>query len=143
MLFLHPQVIGFAPILLVAALLSVRHFGFRPILWGGALSLAVALPYLLYDAQNGFVNSSTLLAVALNGEKVTDFNALRYVAAMASAAGFPDILHFTYRLPAAFPDLTMPNGLATALFGLGVALCLGRTVTCVRQRAWRRDPGYC
>ena len=126
MFFLHPQAVGFAPVLAIACALGARRLGYRPMVLGACLATVVALPYLLHDYQNGFANVRSLVAVATTGESVVSLDSVRYVVSMASAAGFPQLLDHSFRAPVTYPDLRLPDALATVLLSLGAALCAWR-----------------
>ncbi|MHB1132512.1 MAG: ArnT family glycosyltransferase [Chloroflexota bacterium] len=139
MIFTHPQSIGFVPILLVGFLLRWRQFLWRPLLLGAALAFLVALPYGLYLWETSFVDLPRFLNAAGNSTSslVWPPLSLQYVVGMASAAMFPEILDFTFRSPAALPDLTVLNVVASGLFLLGCGLCVGRLIAAVRSPSRR------
>ena len=137
----HPQAIGLAPVLALVTLWRWRQFGARPFLLGLALAAVVAAPYVYYQSQHGFYNFLAIYRAA-GGDAVMTLRSLQVVVAMASASSFPDLLQFAFRSPAAYPDLTLANWLATLLLGLGLAVCLGHLVPRPAGEKWRMPEGW-
>lgn len=138
----HPQAVGFAPVLLLAAVWRWRQFGARPFLFGLGLAALVAAPYLYYQSQIGFFDFRAIFSRAAGGNAVTTLESLQYVVTMASASGFPELLLFGFRSPSAYPDLTVANWLVMLLLVLGLALCLWRVVPRRAGGVWRSSADW-
>ncbi|MDA8217035.1 MAG: glycosyltransferase family 39 protein, partial [Dehalococcoidales bacterium] len=132
MFLVHPQAVVFAPLLLMVVVVFWRRLGWRPLLLGVSLALLAASPYLYYEAQRGFASFKVYLGVSGAAASHFGLESLGYVLAMASAAGYPSVLGFTFRGDWSLPDLTVGNAVATALLLLGLGICVWQLV------AWRR-----
>ena len=117
---IHPAAVVYAPLLLLVYAIFWRRLGWRPLLLGGTLGLAVAAPFLYYESQRGFVSFANYLGVSSAPSRM-DLEALKYIVTMASAQYFPTMMGFGIRGSWTLPDQTVQNGLANLLLYAGLA----------------------
>lgn len=133
---IHPAAVVFAPVLLIVFAVFWRRIGLRPLILGIGLSFVVALPFLIHEAQNGFISFLIYAGVGSGGGEATiDLEALKYIVTMASGRYFPIMMGYGIRGDWLLPDLSVQNDLATALLALGLGLSLYH----VGARIARRD----
>lgn len=130
----HPAGVVWAALLLLVVVLFWRRLGWRPLVVGALVSLALVAPYVYDDAQHGFISLSHYLEASPGPEANVDLDSLRIVAGMGTGDGIGS------RVPAGWeggPLALAVEGLdrlASALMALGLAIASWRLVA---ARPWR------
>lgn len=131
----HPSAAVFVPVVALVLLARLRHTGLAPQIAGACLSLAVALPYLVFESSRGFDSFKRYLG-STGGGSTVDLEGLKYVTTMVHGQLFPFMMGYGFRDAWQLSYPTLANDLLAVLFWLGITICVG----IVGVGAWRRLP---
>jgi len=125
----HPSAVALAPAFLLWLVLFRRQVKVRSLALGAVLGVATAIPYLVYQVQEGWPLFAALQALPA---AVTDLEAVRMAASAISGSGIDALAGDAYPLLRIVPQLAQMFHLSIGLVVAGIAILAWRIL-----RDWR------